>query len=293
MTGFRFFFLVVASLLINKVYARPTYQLAISFNKHSCKIGEPMIMSVKINGTGIESVVWDQVAQLFAQNPRLEIIGFKSYAGVQGQFQRDFIFTSIKPGTVLLGKMPIIIKSSNSVDTIFTTASSINFIGERLPSGISDIRPIHQNRPPYRIYLLVVLAGVTIAASIIWGALFWRERAKKRKAPIEKTRRVYLQKIKELQAQLSDDPKKEHEITEQIFGVFKEYLVKTAERSMIVNGRASFEQMIPDNSVDENLNEIWDRADKIRFSYRFNKLALTTYINEIEAYITTYPVFLP
>jgi hypothetical protein len=276
----KFFLFFIAMLFLNNIYARPGYYLNTALDKNKSKIGGLISMSVKIGGPNIQNVSWDLANKLLAENPRIKIIYSKIVTNGPGRFQNDFIFTSVKPGNVVLSKMPVSIKSTNGYVTLFTKEYRVNFVGETLPSNISDIKTINQTWLFSNRRLLVLFIAFSIAAGAIGLVLLGLKLIKKRTVSVEKIRSIYLHKIQVLQEQITNDQKKDEQIKEQIFSVFNEYLAKT------------FEHKTPNNPTGENLDKILDHSDKVRFSYGYRPLALKIYADEIKAFIKAHPVSL-
>jgi hypothetical protein len=263
------------------------YTVILKTNKSKAQIGEVVETYITVKGNDITNIDWKLCDSLIERKDQIKLISSRYLISKNGIFEKEIIFTVVKPGKLLFGSLPIIIYRYQKLDTAFTNNCQIFFLTTKLPTSINDIKSIYR-RDVFLVRYFLISAFILIA--ILLTKMFF-----KRKTSLYRIKRkVFLQKIHLLEEELKNNPLANSRINDAVFNLLKQYLGQN-----IINKTVNGSEQSLSNHIDllplidedkELINNILNISKKLRFSYQYETSNLPVkYLEDVKMFVTNYP----
>lgn len=293
MNDIKFFSFLMGLFFMNSAEAfTNNYSVKAEVNRQRTEIGNLVRLSVKVSGPGIISVSWNLFDSFLAKNKQIKIMTLNSIVREQ-IFEREIVFTSNIPGNLIIGQAHVIIHQSTGSDTIFTKSYHVDFVADKLPLLINDIKPIGQTEFLSEGLLLIICCILLFAAVFIWrGGLLKKDDPKS--ISQNKIREISLRKIQLLEEKISGSQSIDGNLKESLFIILKDYLNQSFAYDELIGSEESVLNHIGLLKLEGLDMDVLTRILKTSASLRFSDInqtegTITKHLAEVKMFIINYP----
>ncbi|MBJ6110396.1 hypothetical protein JAO73_15335 [Hymenobacter sp. BT523] len=228
MRGLRWAFWGALLLAGGAEAAAPGRPVRAQVDARACKIGHPVVLSLRVARQPGEQVRW-HLADEAVQNKEGLLLQAQTRTLGAAELQHRMVFTSAQGGRCQLGPFAVVLQGRQGVDTVYAPAIAVQFQAEPLRRELHALRPVvpaWQAVPAPRKWALLASAVLLAGA----GGAAWQLLRKRPPQPTEppqpptldQARQLALDKMEalEMHSQLHAHAA----MPDELVGIVREYL---------------------------------------------------------------------
>jgi hypothetical protein len=284
--------LMVNMLLIINLHAG-TIKPVIVFkaDKSQVTVGGLITLTIQVKGTGIKYVSWNLCDSVIANIDKVTVLQTDTPRNGIKSLQHTIVFTSTKPGIMIVDHLPVVIYSSEGDYTLFTNRSIFKFKDETLVSNINDINPITVTRLlPLKYLLYFALSLMIIITLFSAGNRSLKKNKREVKMSPQEIRMAAIEKLELLELEMINAPGANSYTRDMIFELLKDFLeqvflskkIKGNENEMLKN----INSLPLENGEKELIIDILNLSLNTRFSIQNNSLSTTVYMDRVKSFVS-------
>jgi len=125
--------------LITNLFATTKPVIVVKTNKNETVTGGAITLVIQVKGTGINHVSWGLCDTALANIQKINVLKVSSSAIADSSFKHTIVFTSIKPGNIIIDQLPVVVWYATGNYDVFTDKVTVNFKNEPLLTNINNI----------------------------------------------------------------------------------------------------------------------------------------------------------
>jgi hypothetical protein len=291
MNRIRFILVLVGTLLLINLYAVTINPgVVVKTDKNKTVIGGLITLVIEVKGAGIKYVSWNLCDTAVTNIEKINVLQTASSGDVIKSFKHTIIFTSSKPGDILINHLPIVIHYLKGDYVIYTNRNIIKFKNEPLLTSINDINSIDVTGFLPLKYLLYfgLFLTVFIVAFAKRNMLVKKKTVELKPSPQE-IRRAALDKLELLEHQMANNISANNHIADMIFDILKDFLQQVFTSKQFTGTESELLKNINSLPIEkrekELITDVLNTSLNTRFSIQDNSPLITVYLDKVKSLI--------